>query len=470
MFKRWKGNLSIIIVLLIAIILAQVGISTQGTYAKEIENANEITYKDWIMMPEKLDIPLDKEWTVTFTSNATFDKIDGIVIEHNAEFIPTEIKVDSDKKVCIKPISNYEANSKYVMRIFLSNGKRYYMNFTTSTSSSTNTNTNTNTNTSSDNDELISNNDGKIIKVNAKPSAGFNYSYFLFIPNNINKTAKNNLLIECNNIGVHSEKVTDILTEEQIITTGGYQLANRLGKPFLFPSFPRPFDGKYAGTYTHDLGRTTLLIPSSEKLGRLDLQMVAMIKDSQSKLRTEQINVNDKVLAYGFSASSHFSNRFALLHPDIVKAVAVGGINSLPILPIGSYNNTTLRYPLGISDLKDIANIDFNLAEYKKVSQYIFMGDSDTNDTAAAGDCFEKQDTDIIYNIFGVKQVPDRFNTMKGIFKQLDVPAQFVLYKNVGHQGMAGHIIDDVVEFFNNNSDEDKENVEVKYHEYPLNY
>jgi hypothetical protein len=95
------------------------------------------------------------------------------------------------------------------------------------------------------------------------------------------------------------------------------------------------------------------------------------------------------------------------------------------------------------------------------------MGDSDTNDTAAAGDCFEKQDTEIIHKLFGVKQVPDRFNTMKDIFSNLELPVQFSLYKNVGHWGLYGHIQDDVIDFFNKNSGTEGNLVKINYHENP---
>lgn len=311
------------------------------------------------------------------------------------------------------------------------------------------------------------NNEGKIVKISADSSKGFNYPYFLFIPDNSSQNKNNRMLVECNNTGYHKESMTDELSEKQLTDTGGYGLAQQLNTPFLFPSFPRPADGLYDGVYTHDLGRTTLTIPADEKLGRIDLQMKAMIKDAQNRLSSQGIKVEDKVLFYGYSASSHFANRFALMHPDAVRAVVTGGINSLPILPMSEYNNTNLRYPLGIADLKNITGIDFNLKEYKKIPQYIFMGDSDTNDTAAASDCFDPQDTDIIYRLFGEKQVPDRFKRMKDIFREAGIPAQFVLYRNVGHQGMYGRIKDDVIEFFNRNSGTEVGLVEIKYHENP---
>ena len=76
----------------------------------------------------------------------------------------------------------------------------------------------------------------------------------------------------------------------------------------------------------------------------------------------------------GFSASGTFANRFAILHPTVVRAVATGGVNSIPTFPTDRWEDTILRYPVGIADVREIADIEFDEAAYKKVSQYIYMG------------------------------------------------------------------------------------------------
>ena len=76
----------------------------------------------------------------------------------------------------------------------------------------------------------------------------------------------------------------------------------------------------------------------------------------------------------GFSASGTFTNRFAILHPTFVRAVATGGINSIPTFPTDRWNDVRLRYPVGIADVKEIAAIDFDEMAYKKYRSIFIWG------------------------------------------------------------------------------------------------
>lgn len=118
---------------------------------------------------------------------------------------------------------------------------------------------------------------------------------------------------------------------------------------------------------------------------RIDLQLIEMIKDAQRLFRNNDVQIRDRVFIHGFSASGTFANRFAILHPRIVKAVVAGGINCIPTFPTNQWHGILLRYPVGIADLKEIAGIDFNEKTYKQVSQYIYMGYLDRNNTIPYG-------------------------------------------------------------------------------------
>ena len=74
----------------------------------------------------------------------------------------------------------------------------------------------------------------------------------------------------------------------------------------------------------------------------------------------------------GFSASGNFVNRFAILHPDRVRTVAAGGVNSMPILPLKELQGAKLILRVGISDISNFPEINFNIEEYKGVAQYIY--------------------------------------------------------------------------------------------------
>ncbi len=123
---------------------------------------------------------------------------------------------------------------------------------------------------------------------------------------------------------------------------------------------------------------------------RADLQLIAMIKDAQSQLAANNIKTADKVFLSGYSASAKFAQRFAIIHPDMVRALAAGGIAGTTVLPFVKYDGTSLRYPVGIFDFKELTGKEFVLETYKKVDQYLYMGGIDTNDATQFRDCFEE--------------------------------------------------------------------------------
>ncbi len=86
----------------------------------------------WNILSPKDDVALDKEWTVKFNQTFSAKDIDGMVIEKNDVFIPVRIELLNDQKQAIvTPVDDYEPNESYSLRIFLNNGNRYKMNFTT---------------------------------------------------------------------------------------------------------------------------------------------------------------------------------------------------------------------------------------------------------------------------------------------------------------------------------------------------
>ena len=52
----------------------------------------------------------------------------------------------------------------------------------------------------------------------------------------------------------------------------------------------------------------------------------------------------------GFSASATFTNRFSFMHPEKIKALAIGGFNGELMLPQNEMNGIKLNYPIGTND------------------------------------------------------------------------------------------------------------------------
>ena len=299
-----------------------------------------------------------------------------------------------------------------------------------------------------------------LCRVPENPSEGFNFPYYLFIPQGINLNQLIYLLVEPNNTGVGSNFVSlDRNTKESVETCSASSVAKKLKIPLLMPVFPRP-----GGTfYTHALNRETLLIRDGD-LKRIDLQLIGMIAHAQKLLRHNGIKINEKVFMNGFSASGTFTNRFTILHPTVLRAVATGGINCIPTFPTDHWNGTTMRYPVGISDVKEIAGVDFDQVAYEKVSQYIYMGALDDNDTVPYRDAYDEADAELVKNLIGIKMMPDRWHLSQSIYKALGIPAQFVTYNDTGHE-VKDEMIDDITAFFKANAGD--EIVEIVSHQYP---
>jgi len=285
-----------------------------------------------------------------------------------------------------------------------------------------------------------------VIKIEARPDLGFNYPYFIRIPKGLQIEKKQFLLVETNNSGnndslSYHERETYL---EVIKNSLGSSLCKKLKVPFLVPVFPRPLQQwKY---YTHALDRDAALINEGE-MKRLDLQLIAMIKNAAIQLKAQGIIIEEKILMNGFSASGTFANRFTLLHPNLVAGVACGGINAIPISPIAKIGSDNLIYPLGIYDLEKIFDLRFNSVSYKKVPQYIYMGGKDSNDAVLFDDAYSKKERKLVFKRLGKVMLPDRFRKIESIYKDFNTSAVFKLYPNIGHETDM-EVFTDVVKFF----------------------
>ena len=101
---------------------------------------------------------------------------------------------------------------------------------------------------------------------------------------------------------------------------------------------------------------------------------------------------------------------------------------------------------IGVSDIYEIADIDFSMDNYKAVPQYIYMGSMDDNDTLPYDDAFGEIERQIINDLLG-SNMKERWEKPKDIYMQLGIPAEMVMYDGVGHMS-TDEIIDDISSFF----------------------
>lgn len=305
-----------------------------------------------------------------------------------------------------------------------------------------------------------------LIHVTAEPDVGFNFPYYLFVSSSLISDAPTHLLVEPCNTGSSTDDFSAHDGQAGILARHGHanRIARALKVPLLVPVFPRPREGQRWRIYTHSLDRDTLLV-KEDPLRRIDLQLIAMIDHARRLLATNGIEVYPKVFMHGFSASGTFSNRFAILHPQAVRAVASGGVNGIPTFPVGQWKGTRLRYPVGIADLKEIADIDYDEAAYKAVSQYIYMGHLDRNDTIPYRDAYDEEDAVLVKRLVGEAMMPGRWEVSQSVYTELGIPAQFVTYHGTGHT-IRSEMLGDIVRFFKANGGD--EIVSIEPHQYPF--
>jgi len=298
---------------------------------------------------------------------------------------------------------------------------------------------------------------GEIFLTEASPSKGFNYPYFLYIPEGASLKKELVLIVEPNNSGFADDDLNKHIEKAKRTATLDYYPGNyaaqKLKYPLLVPVFPRS-ESEWK-IYTHALDRDVML-QKDNPLERIDLQLLAMVEDAKSKLAESGYTIQDKFFITGFSASGTFTNRFTLIHPEKIQASATGGLNGLLALPIDSFGVKNLNYPLGINDFKDLLNQEFQRTAFLNTPQFYFMGENDENDAIPYDDAFDQDERELIYEFLGEEMLTKRWKTCADIYKNKGVNASIKTYTNTGHEHPES-VKQEIVEFFKKSLNTDHE-------------
>lgn len=188
-----------------------------------------------------------------------------------------------------------------------------------------------------------------LLLIPPNPEKGFNYPYYLRISKEANKSKIKRLIVEPNNSGDVDDTLEYHMERAKLVAIGGSlasYASEMLKAPVLVPIFPRPLTDWW-DNYYHTLSRDVMLKKSGEGK-RVDLQLIAMIKDAQELLAKHGLKLEEKVFMTVFSTSGQFINRFTVLHLEIVKAVLHGGFTKYPT---DRLNGNKLTFPLGTACL-----------------------------------------------------------------------------------------------------------------------
>lgn len=289
---------------------------------------------------------------------------------------------------------------------------------------------------------------GELVFVEPETGDNFNFPYFLFIPDDVTANNKPYIIVEPNNSGFVDDEFQKHIEKAERTASMDFYLGNyvaiSMDYPLIVPVFPRSRTNWEL--YTHALDKDVML-QTDGPLKRIDLQVIEMFKNAQSILEKRGVVTHNQFLMTGFSASGTFVNRFTALHPETVFAVAAGGLNGLLILPMNSFKDTLVEYPIGIANLPEIANRDFNEELFISTPQFYFMGELDDNDAVPYNDAFDEKERVQIYDLLGEQMMPNRWENCKSIYEKMGINARVTTYKDIGHKH-PDKIKEDVVKFF----------------------
>jgi hypothetical protein len=289
---------------------------------------------------------------------------------------------------------------------------------------------------------------GTLEFVEANAEKGFYYPYFLFIPDDASKDSEIPLVVESNNSGFLDDNLKAHIEKAERTATIDYYIGNfvsrKLNLPLLVPVFPR-FESD-SHLYTHSLDRD-IVLKQDEHLKRIDLQLLNMFEDARMRLEEMGFKTDDQFLMTGFSASGTFANRFSLIHPEKVKAVAAGGLNGLLMLPEIERKGRELIYPVGTYDFEALFGKSFNPGAFQSTPQFLFMGELDDNDAIPYSDAFDEPERQIIYELLGKEMQPQRWEASQMIYDSLGINATIKTFEGIGHEHPE-NVKNEVVEFF----------------------
>ena len=186
---------------------------------------------------------------------------------------------------------------------------------------------------------------------------------------------------------------------------------------------------------------------TNEMLSRPDLKLIDAVWNQYiPSIKEAGFVTNDKVLMMGMSSPGIFTHRFAILHPELIQAAWECAEAAAP-LPASEMNGTPLDYPLGIRNLETLTGKAFDLETYLKIPQMICVGENDNkeNNDPTNSEIFPGWHWQYIKTNFG-KTNPERVKFFYDYLVSIGTPAEFRLYKGIGHE-ITDEMMNDAFQF-----------------------
>lgn len=272
------------------------------------------------------------------------------------------------------------------------------------------------------------------------------YNWFSYVPANLNKFMTAHILIAGQNGNIVSDNYAELIEECHNQAQWRMNLAESYNYILITPVIPRSVSNWV--TYTVSLDKESLLDPTDFNQ-RPDLKVNLMIDQLTRMLTDEGYNISDKVFIEGFSAGAMFAQRYCLLHPERVQAIAAGQCGGSMTVPGNNYDGTNMNWPVGVNDFSALVGYELNMSAYQQVPQFIYIGDKDTKNSTVDvenGDLFTPEQSNFLIANFGHSD-PVRLENQCEYLKGMGCNVTFKLYPFVGHQ-YTQDMIEDTFAFF----------------------
>ncbi|SDX88979.1 Carboxypeptidase regulatory-like domain-containing protein [Halobellus clavatus] len=290
--------------------------------------------------------------------------------------------------------------------------------------------------------------------IEGNPDAGFHFPYFIYTPPlaadaNDDTTLTRPFVVGFRLKDVDTTWEQNVAEGRDFIRSGRVRtIADELRAPALVALLPtNPPDESF------ELLDHNALQVTEPPYERLDRQLLSMISDARERLADEPYEIATKIHLLGFSDAGRMVDQFTMLHPDRVNAASSGG-NGFATIPQDRLTEDiprrrpptmeTLRWPVGTADLERLTGEAFDSESWVDVDQFRYIGAEDQGDPedlehpsdythAKSYRHFGDSRQQLLLDIFGWKQVDERFETSREIFDTVGATADFTVYDGVGH-------------------------------------
>lgn len=272
------------------------------------------------------------------------------------------------------------------------------------------------------------------------------YNWFSYIPESLSKSERSYILATGFNANVIEDyhEMTEISRGEAEYRI---QFAEQHHYTLLVPVIPRPAS---TDVYAIAFDWRVFLDSTDAFLQRPDQKLNRMIDQLVSDLQSDGYNVDTKVFVEGFSAGGMFAQKYAMLHPARVKAIAAGQCGGWITLPESAFDSTAMDWPVGIHDFTSLTGYEFEQVSYRQLPQFIYIGDEDTlNSHVYPGSSWQStSQIDFLNTTFGYTD-PIRLENQAAFLHGLDYDSiTFHNYPGIGHEHLSQVLIDAVFAFF----------------------